>query len=170
MVGRALGNAGLARRPRGRVARVRDEYARPHPDQELRGLLDALGALAPLARVLLWAAPLRDVAHATNLYGSTERGAVLGQLVFSTVSWLALTFALGRFIESPLRRLFHCLLFPTLAAWWNVMGWNMVMRAESTAFSWLALWCAALAHLPKAEYRARGTTRRRLVPPVLHAR
>lgn len=80
-----------------------------------------------------------------KLYGSTERGAVLGQLVFSTVSWLVLTFALGRFIESPLRRLLHCLLFPTLAAWWNVMGWNMVMRAESTAFSWLALWCAALA-------------------------
>jgi hypothetical protein len=64
--------------------------------------------------------------------------------VFSTLAWLTLTFALGRSIESPLRRLLHCLAFPSIMAWWNIMGWNMVMRAESTAFSWLALWCAAL--------------------------
>lgn len=92
-----------------------------------------------------------------KLYGSTERGAVLGQLVFSTVSWLVLTFALGRRIQRPLPRLLHCLLFPTLAAWWNVMGWNMVMRAESTAFSWVALWCAALAAYCQAQGTVRAT-------------
>jgi|GEM_PF-3095974 len=79
-----------------------------------------------------------------KFYGSTEKSAVLGQLVTSTVSWLVLTLALGRLIKNPWLRLVHCLAFPSLMAWWNVMGWNMVMRAESTAFSWLALWCAAL--------------------------
>ena len=80
-----------------------------------------------------------------KFYGSTEAGAVRGQLIFSTFAWLALTFALGRSIQSPIARLLHCLAFPSLMAWWNIMGWNMVMRAESTAFSWLALWCAALS-------------------------
>jgi len=79
-----------------------------------------------------------------KLYGSTEAGAVRGQLVFSTVAWLTLTAALGRSIQNPRLRLVHCLAFPSIMAWWNVMGWNMVMRAESTTFSWFALWCAAL--------------------------
>jgi hypothetical protein len=79
-----------------------------------------------------------------KMYGSSESGAVLGQLVTSTIAWLVLTLALGRLIKNPWLRLVHCLAFPSLMAWWNVMGWNMVMRAESTAFSWLALWCAAL--------------------------
>jgi len=79
-----------------------------------------------------------------KLYGSTEKSAVLGQLAFSTISWLVLTLAFGRLIKNPWLRLLHCLAFPSLMAWWNVMGWNMVMRAESTAFSWLALWFAAL--------------------------
>lgn len=91
-----------------------------------------------------------------KLYGSTESGAVTGQLVFSTVSWLVLTFALGRRISSPSGRLIHCLAFPSIMAWWNIMGWNMVMRAEATTFSWLALWCAALTeYCAKPEkYRA----------------
>jgi len=92
-----------------------------------------------------------------KLYGSTEAGAVRGQLVFSTVAWLTLTVALGRGIRRPALRLVHTLVFPSIMAWWNVMGWNMVMRAESTTFSWFALWCAALVSYCQKPGRTRAT-------------
>jgi len=79
-----------------------------------------------------------------KIFGGSRPKVVTGQLVLSTASWLFLCGCLAPSIRSKALKLVHCLLFPAFMLWWNIMGWNFVVRGESVTLSCLALWIAWL--------------------------
>lgn len=79
-----------------------------------------------------------------KFYGRSKADAVLGQGVFSIVAWSFLSWVASLGFVSRVAKLLHCLVFPSLMFWWAIAGWNLVIRAESTAFSFAAIWIACL--------------------------
>lgn len=78
-----------------------------------------------------------------KVWGSDPHRVVVGQIVLSAVSWSLLAHSAGAFVRGVGPRILISLSVFATMGWWNVMGWNFVMRCESCVFSFMALFLAA---------------------------
>lgn len=75
-----------------------------------------------------------------KIWGSEPYQVVVGQKIFSVFSWTFLGLAISCTIHNPILKLLSLTTFSSIALWWNVGGWNNVIRSESLSFSFFALW------------------------------
>lgn len=79
-----------------------------------------------------------------KLAGSDPHTAVVFQLAISTFSWAFLGFAVSGSVRSRVFAALAIVVIALASLWWNVAGWNWVMRSESLSFSLLAAWLGCL--------------------------
>lgn len=75
-----------------------------------------------------------------KIWGSSARGALLGNQVFSVGCWTFLGWCLALSMRRLVPALAVLFLFAIASLWWNIAGWTQVMLSESITFSLFALW------------------------------
>lgn len=75
-----------------------------------------------------------------KLYGAEAGRAVAGQMVLNALAWPFLGFCVARTLRSAAVAAIAAVALSSIGLWWNVLGWTLVMRSESTCFALFALW------------------------------
>jgi hypothetical protein len=87
-----------------------------------------------------------------KIWGSDPYLVVVGQKILSVFCWTFLGLAISHILRNPFLAMLSLVTLSTAGLWWNVGGWANVMRSESLAFSFFALWygCTVLLRETKS--------------------